>query len=240
MTPVEAGGRRSGERLADYGWRTAVRVGEDASVITFAAAAGVALVALMMVLTPGPNMIYLASRSVSQGCAAGLVSLAGVATGFGVYLLAAVLGLTAIFVAVPALFTAVKIAGAIYLGYLAWTMLRPGGRSAFDVVGHDIHRPRRLFAMGLVTNLLNPKIALMYMALIPQFIDPDRGRIWLQALILGAVQIVIAVTVNGLIVLAAAGISRFLTARPTWLKVQKYTAGTLLGGMAVKMAAEKS
>lgn len=208
-------------------------------MITFSAAAGVAFIALMMVLTPGPNMIYLASRSVSQGRAAGLVSLAGVAAGFLVYLLAAALGLAAIFVAVPALFTAVKLIGAGYLGYLAWTMLRPGGKSAFEVAGHDVHRPRRLFAMGLLTNLLNPKIALMYMALIPQFIDPDRGRIWLQALLLGAVQIVIAVTVNGLIVLAAAGISRFLTARPTWLRIQRYTAGTVLGGMAVKIAVDK-
>lgn len=208
-------------------------------MIDFSAVAGVALVALLMVLTPGPNMIYLASRSVSQGRAAGLVSLAGVATGFAVYLSAATLGLTAIFVAVPALFTAVKVAGALYLGYLAWTMLRPGGKSPFGGADQVAHRPLRLFGMGLVTNLLNPKIALMYMALIPQFIDPTRGSIWLQALLLGLVQIAIAVTVNGAIVLAAATISGFLTARPVWLRVQRYVAGTVLGGMAVKMAVDK-
>jgi threonine/homoserine/homoserine lactone efflux protein len=113
-------------------WRPGADGGEDGRVVDLPAVAGVALVALLMVLTPGPNMIYLASRSVSQGRTAGLVSLAGVAAGFAVYLLAATLGLTALFVAVPALFTAVKIAGALYLAYLAWTMLRPGGRSAFD------------------------------------------------------------------------------------------------------------
>lgn len=208
-------------------------------MITLSAVAGVAVVALLMVLTPGPNMIYLASRSVSQGRAAGLVSLAGVATGFAVYLSAATLGLTAIFVAVPALFTAVKVAGALYLGYLAWNMLRPGGKSPFGGADQVAHRPLRLFGMGLVTNLLNPKIALMYMALIPQFIDPARGSIWLQALLLGLVQISIAVTVNGAIVVAAATISGFLTARPIWLRVQRYVAGTVLGGMAVKMAVDK-
>ena len=208
-------------------------------MIDLSAVAGVALIALLMVLTPGPNMIYLASRSVSQGRAAGLVSLAGVAAGFAVYLAAATLGLTAIFVAVPALFTAVKVAGALYLGYLAWSMLRPGGKSAFGGADQVAHRPLRLFGMGLVTNLLNPKIALMYMALIPQFIDPARGPIWLQAMLLGLIQIAIAVTVNGAIVLAAATISGFLTARPVWLRVQRYLAGTVLGGMAVKMAADK-
>ncbi|GFN07863.1 hypothetical protein Smic_64190 [Streptomyces microflavus] len=92
---------------------------------------GVAMVALGMVLTPGPNMIYLVSRSITQGRRAGVVSLGGVAVGFLVYLLATNLGLSVVFIAVPELYIAVKLAGAAYLAYLAWTALRPGGVSVF-------------------------------------------------------------------------------------------------------------
>ena len=125
------------------------------------AALGVLLVALGMVLTPGPNMIYLASRAISQGRRAGLVSLTGTAVGFLCYLLAATAGLSALFAAVPAAYTAVKIAGALYLAWLAWGVLRPGGRSPFEARDLAPESDARLFGMGLLTNLLNPKIALM-------------------------------------------------------------------------------
>ncbi|HEX5567957.1 MAG TPA: LysE family translocator, partial [Streptomyces sp.] len=92
---------------------------------------GVATVALGMVLTPGPNMIYLVSRSITQGRRAGVISLGGVALGFVVYLLATNLGLSVVFVTMPGLYVAVKMAGAVYLAYLAWSALRPGGVSVF-------------------------------------------------------------------------------------------------------------
>ena len=98
-------------------------------MITLAAVGGVALVELGMALTPGPNMIHLASRAITQGRRAGLVSLSGTAVGFVCYLLAAAAGLSALFAAVPVAFTVVKLAGAAYLGYLAWGMLKPAGRS---------------------------------------------------------------------------------------------------------------
>lgn len=205
-------------------------------MVTTAAMAGVALVALTMVLTPGPNMIYLASRSISQGRRAGMMSLSGVAVGFLAYLTAASLGLTAVFFAVPALFVVIKIAGAAYLGYLAWRMLRPGGRSAFEVSELERHSSFRLFGMGFVTNILNPKIALMYVALIPQFVDPSRGPVWQQSLLLGTIQILVAVAVNAMIVLASSSISSFLTRRPVWLSIQKWLAGGILGVFAVRMA----
>jgi threonine/homoserine/homoserine lactone efflux protein len=153
-------------------------------VLTVHAVVGVAVVALGLVLTPGPNMIYLVSRSITQGL--------GVALGFGVYLAAATAGMTAIFAAVPAAYLGLKIAGAAYLLYLAWQALRPGGTNAFAPTAHPADPPRRLFVMGLVTNLLNPKIAVLYVALLPQFVDPARGSIALQSLTLGAVQIAIA------------------------------------------------
>ncbi|MGV4984337.1 LysE family translocator [Streptomyces sp. NPDC001709] len=201
---------------------------------------GVAVVALGMVLTPGPNMIYLVSRSITQGRRAGMISLGGVALGFMVYLLAANLGLSVVFLAVPELYVAVKLAGAGYLAYLAWNALRPGGISVFapQDVPHD--SPRRLFAMGLMTNLLNPKIAIMYVSLIPQFIDLDRGHVLLQGLLLGSVQIVVSIAVNLAIVLAAGTIAVFLARRPSWLKIQRWLMGTVLGGLAVSLAADTS
>ncbi|MBN9789780.1 MULTISPECIES: LysE family translocator [unclassified Pseudonocardia] len=200
------------------------------------AALGVVVIALGMVLTPGPNMVYLTSRAISQGRRAGLVSLAGTAVGFLCYLLAATAGLSALFVAVPAAYTAVKIAGALYLAWLAWGMLRPGGRSPFEARDLAPERDRRLFGMGLLTNLLNPKIALMYAALLPQFVDPADGATGSQLLQLGSVQIVVAVTVNALIVLTAASVSGFLAARPRAMTVQRWVAGTVLGGFAVRTA----
>jgi threonine/homoserine/homoserine lactone efflux protein len=183
-------------------------------------------------------MMYLVSRSITQGRRAGLVSLAGVAAGFLVYLTATNLGLSALFVAVPSLYLAVKLAGAAYLGWLAFQALRPGGVSVFEPAALPPDSNRRLFTMGLVTNLLNPKIAILYLSLIPQFIDPAAGHVLAQGFLLGAVQIVVAVTVNGLIALAAGTIAGFLSGRPVWLRVQRYLMGTVLGVLAVRMATD--
>ncbi|MEU0163846.1 LysE family translocator [Streptomyces cyaneofuscatus] len=201
---------------------------------------GVAMVALGMVLTPGPNMIYLVSRSITQGRRAGVVSLGGVAVGFLVYLLATNLGLSVVFIAVPELYIAVKLAGAAYLAYLAWTALKPGGVSVFapQEMPHD--SPRKLFTMGLMTNLLNPKIAIMYLSLIPQFINLDSGHVLFQGFVLGSVQIVVALTINLSIVLAAGSIAVFLARRPSWLKVQRYMMGTALALLAVSVALDTS
>jgi threonine/homoserine/homoserine lactone efflux protein len=209
-------------------------------MITAAALLGIAAVALGLVLTPGPNMIYLVSRSITQGRRAGMISLLGVATGFLVYLVAAVAGLTAVFSLVPEVYTALKLAGAAYLLYLAWQAIRPGGHSPFAPKALPIDSSRRLYAMGLVTNLLNPKIAILYVSLLPQFIDPGRGDVALQSLLLGVTQISIALTVNALIVLTAGTLSRFLLSRPAWLRVQRAFMGTVLGGLAVKLATDRS
>lgn len=208
-------------------------------LVSGAALLGVALIALGMVVTPGPNMVYLASRSISQGRRAGLVSLAGVALGFLVYLAAAAAGLSALFATVPGAYTAVKLAGAAYLLWLAWQMLRPGGHSPFSPREMESHSLGRLFGMGLLTNLLNPKIALMYAALIPQFIAPGHGSTWWQFLQLGSAQVLIAVTVNGLIVLTASGLADYLRGHPRVLQAQRYASGTVLGFFAVKMVTSK-
>ncbi|GAA2468462.1 lysine transporter LysE [Winogradskya humida] len=201
---------------------------------------GVAAVALGMVLTPGPNMMYLVSRSITQGRRAGIVSLGGVALGFLIYLTATSLGLAAVFVAVPELYLSVKLAGAAYLAWLAFKTLRRGGTSVFEPQDLAADSPRRLFTMGLMTNLLNPKAALMYLSLIPQFIRPDAGHVALQGFLLGSVQILISMTVNLTLVLAAGTVALFLTKRPSWLRVQRYIMGTVLGALAVKLATDRA
>jgi threonine/homoserine/homoserine lactone efflux protein len=199
---------------------------------------GFALIALGLVLTPGPNMIYLISRSIAQGPAAGIVSLGGVALGFVFYMLCAAFGITALLFAVPFAYDALRFAGAAYLLWLAWQAVKPGGRSPFQVKKLAVDSPRKLFAMGLVTNLLNPKIAMLYLALLPQFIDPAAGSVLLQSVVLGAIQIVISVSVNAMIALAAGSIALFLAQRPSWMLVQRYLMGTVLAGLAVRMAFE--
>ncbi|MDZ3991453.1 LysE family translocator [Pseudomonas sp. Teo4] len=197
-----------------------------------------ALIALGMVLTPGPNMIYLISRSICQGRVAGLISLGGVALGFVFYMLCAALGITALLMAVPFAYDALRIGGALYLLYLAWQAVKPGGRSPFQVRDLPADSPRRLFAMGFVTNLLNPKIAVMYLSLMPQFIQPGHGSVLMQSLVLGSTQIVISVVVNALIAIMAGSIAVFLAGRPLWQQVQRWLMGTVLAGLAVRMLAE--
>ncbi len=197
-----------------------------------------ALIALGMVLTPGPNMVYLISRSICQGRTAGLISLGGVALGFVFYMLCAALGITAIVMAVPYAYDALRFGGALYLLYLAWQAVKPGGRSPFQVKDLPKDSPRKLFMMGFLTNLLNPKIAVMYLSLLPQFISPDHGSVLVQSLALGFTQIVISVTVNAMIAIAAGSIAAFLASRPTWLVMQRWLMGTVLAGLAIRMATE--
>ncbi len=196
------------------------------------------LVVFGMALTPGPNMIYLVSRSISQGRIAGLISLGGVAVGYVFYVLCAAFGITALMFAVPYAYDALRVAGALYLLHLAWQAVKPGGRSPFQVRELPQDSPRKLFAMGLMTNLLNPKLAMIYLSLLPQFIHPERGSVLMQSLLLGGLQVVNGVVVNAVIVCLAGSIAAFLAGRPLWLVAQRWLMGTVLGGLAVSMATE--
>lgn len=196
------------------------------------------LVSLGMVLTPGPNMAYLTSRSICQGRKAGLISLGGVAVGFFFYMLCAAFGITALLLAVPYAYDALRFGGALYLLYLAWLAVKPGGRSPFELRNLPNDSNRKLFLMGFVTNLLNPKIAVMYLSLLPQFISAGHGSVLTQSLMLGFTQIAISLSVNTVIIIMAGSIATFLTARPVWMVFQRWLMGTVLAGLAVRMAVE--
>ena len=198
---------------------------------------------VLLVLTPGPNLLYLISRTLCQGRAAGIVSLAGTTTGFVVHILAAALGLSAVFLAVPLAYDVLRWAGAGYLLWLAWDAVR--GDSATAAGGAFAPRkladaaPWKLFRMGLLTSILNPKVALFYLALFPQFVQPSRGSVLLQSLVLGATQIVIAVVGDLMFVLSAAAIARWLGERPAWAKAQRWVLGCVFAGIAARLVLDE-
>ena len=195
-----------------------------------------ALAALGMVLTPGPNMIYLLSRSICQGRRAGFISLLGVVSAFLFHIVCAAAGLTAIFLTVPLAYTVLKYAGAAYLLWLAWQAVRPGAASPFAPRPLAPDSPGKLFRMGFLTNALNPKMAVFYLSIFPQFVRPENGHVFAHSLLLGATQMGISFTVNSGIVLTAATVASFFTRRPLWLRTQRWLMGGVLGGLAVRLA----
>jgi len=192
--------------------------------------------ALLMVLTPGPNMIYLISRSICQGRTAGVISLAGVVAGFFVHMLAAAAGLSALFLAIPFAYEILKWLGALYLLWMAWEAVKPGARSPFEAQALPADPPRKLFLMGFLTNVLNPKVAVFYLSIFPQFIVTERGSVFLQSVVLGLTQISISFAVNLLIALSAAGIAAWFARNPLWLATQRYVMGFVLAALAVRLA----
>src|SRR5450830_221712 len=190
-----------------------------------------ALAALLLVLTPGPNMMYCVSRSICQGRAAGMISLLGVATAFVVHMLAATFGLTALFLAVPLAYDLIKYLGAAYLLWMAWNALKPGGASPFQTQALPHDSNATLFRMGFLTNLLNPKAAMFYMSFLPQFIHAEHGNVMLQ--------IAVSFSVNGLLILTASAIAGFFANNPGWMRAQRYVMGLTLGALAFRLALDQ-
>ncbi|MDM0117106.1 LysE family translocator [Variovorax sp. J22R133] len=194
------------------------------------------LAALLLVLTPGPNMIYCVSRTLCQGREAGFYSLAGVLLGFVVHLSTAALGLTAVLLAVPLAFDAIRMAGAAYLLWMAWQAVKPGGVAPFEARLLPQDSPGKLFRMGFFTNVLNPKVAMFYLSFFPQFLHPDRGSVLLQSVQLGAVQIGVSTVVNTGLVRGAAAITAVLSQSRGWLLAQRYVMGSVLAALAARVA----
>lgn len=213
--------------------------GGDTTLISLGTLIAYGIVSLGMVCSPGPNMIYLISRSIAQGRKAGLISLLGVVLGFVVYLIASMLGLIAIFNTVPVIYTVMKWTGAAYLLWLAWKTIKPGSASILEPIALPDEKPKKLFLMGFLTNLLNPKIAVLYISLLPQFQNPEKGSLLAQSAILGLTQILISFTVNLLIVLTASKIAGWFGKRPTWLNAQRWVMSGVLTGLAVKLVVQR-
>jgi threonine/homoserine/homoserine lactone efflux protein len=154
-------------------------------------------------LTPGPNMGWLALVAMGRGRIAGMAAVAGVTLGLSVWMVAAAFGLTSVLLAFPGLYQAVRWAGVAFLLWLAWEAWAGAGQIAPDAEP-DRRTLGGLFLRGLTGNLLNPKAAVFYVALLPTFMRPDHGSPLGQALTLGGLHLVVAVVVHSLIVLGAA------------------------------------
>lgn len=199
-----------------------------------------ALAALVLVISPGPNMIYLISRSITQGRTAGLISLSGVICGFLFHIIMVSFGLTAILFAVPFAYTVLKTLGVLYLLYLAWQAVKPGSKGIFEAKKDlPVDGPAKLFRMGFLTNVLNPKVAVFYLSFFPQFIRPSYGSVLTQSLMLGITQMLISFSVNFIIVLSAARVAVWFARKPQWVRIQKWFMASVLTALAARMALDK-
>ena len=195
------------------------------------------LLNMSFALIPGPDVVCILTNSVARGVAAGMKVCLGIACGALVHVAAASLGLTAFLAAVPTAFLAVKAAGAVYLMWLGWQMLRhPVAVSA----GAPASRWSSPFAQGALSNVLNPKVAIFFLAILPQFIDPARGHPGLQAVVLGLVSIASGTAVN-LCTAALGGRARqWLLRRPRVFQRFQQAAGAALVGLGIKVALERA
>ena len=193
------------------------------------------LAALLLLLTPGPAVLYIVARSIDQGRRAGLVSMLGVHVGTLVHVAAAAAGLSAVLAASAMAFSAVKFLGAAYLIYLGIRRIlaRPAASAAGTVHGR---RLRRAFLDGVVVNVLNPKTALFFLAFLPQFVDVSRGRVGAQVLVLGLVFVALGLITDGGYALTAGTAAGWLRGHPRFLASERWISGVMYIGLGVAAA----
>ena len=198
------------------------------SIITF----GVASVALLLI--PGPAVIYILNRSVSDGREVGLAAVAGLELGNMVHVVAASAGLSAVLATSATAFNTVKWLGAGYLVFVGvrTLLMRPATMSG-DSTSVTL---KRSFTQGVVVNTLNPKVALFFVSYLPQFIDADKGAAWSQALVLGTVFVLIGCCTDGMYALTASALRNKLLTGRTLPIVQRYVAGTVFVALGVMAA----
>jgi threonine/homoserine/homoserine lactone efflux protein len=187
---------------------------------------------IVLLVIPGPAVLFIVARSGSQGRRAGLVSVLGVHTASIVHVLAAVAGLSAVVVASSIAFTAVKVVGGFYLIVLGVKSLRSARRSA-EVVTPTVRPVKRLFAEAFVVSLLNPKVALFFLAFLPQFVQRGHGPIWTQTLVLGAIYIVLGLCSDSVYATIGARLGTRLSGRASQLRATRYAEGGILVGLGV-------
>lgn len=199
-----------------------------------------AVACLALASIPGPDMLLIASRSATQGRAAGFATLAGIQTGTYCHTLACALGLAQLFVVVPTAYSVVRYVGAAYLLYLAFKAFRAKSSAFCPVVGGQHFSIFLVFRQGLLTNLLNPKMALFVLALFPQFVRPSGGPVVWQMLVLATILNVIGGLVNGLVILTASQIAKTLSRRLKIQRLSNYLLGSVFAGLALRLAYEES
>jgi threonine/homoserine/homoserine lactone efflux protein len=189
---------------------------------------------LALNLTPGPDMLFCFANGVNRGRAAGAVAALGIGAGTLVHTVAAALGLAGLLLASPLAFDIVRYAGAAYLVWLAWKTLRavPLGASG------AVPEPRslwRVFGHGAITNILNPKVALFFLAFLPQFVDPNAGPVALQVFVLGMLINLSGTLVNLAVGTGAGGLGSLLARNPAIARVQQYVTASIFLGLAARL-----
>jgi threonine/homoserine/homoserine lactone efflux protein len=206
-------------------------------VIPNAASIGVFCVAaVLLLLTPGPAVLYVVARSIEQGRIAGLASVCGITTGTLIHVLAATLGLSALLASSALAFAVVKYAGAGYLIYIG--VRRILNRTETPAAHNGLPRRSlaRLYRDGLVVNLLNPKTALFFLAFLPQFVDPSRSAVPLQIAFLGLLFTLMGFTSDGLYALVAGTAGRWVRGKGRYLRWERYLTGGVFIGLGVTAA----
>ena len=206
-------------------------------VIPSAASIGVfSIAAVLLLLTPGPAVLYIVARSVEQGRIAGLASVCGITTGTLVHVLAAALGLSALLASSALAFAVVKYAGAAYLIYIGVRRIL----TRTDVQTSQLKVPKRslgrLYRDGFLVNLLNPKTALFFLAFLPQFIDPSRGAVAAQITFLGLLFTLMGLTSDSLYALIAGAAGRWVKRSGRYLRWERYVTGSVFIGLGVTAA----
>jgi threonine/homoserine/homoserine lactone efflux protein len=192
--------------------------------------------ALALNLTPGPDMMYVTARSVSDGRRTGVVAAFGIGAGTLVHIAALALGLAALLAAVPLAYDALRIAGAIYLVLIGvQLLLRP--RRAAEVATLPPSSLATVFAQAVLTNVLNPKVALFFLAFLPQFVDPAAGPALAQIVLLGLLFDIQGTVVNVAVALLASGTTRRLRANARAVSVLQWLTGALFVALGVRLAA---
>lgn len=189
---------------------------------------------IVLALTPGPDSIFVLAQSALHGRLAGLCVTLGLCTGLLAHTTAVAIGLSAIFATSALAFTVLKIVGAAYLLYLAYRAFQTGGASmaAEETVDIDL---RRLYARGVIMNITNPKVAIFFLAFLPQFADPERSGLTFQLLVLGAVFILTTLAVFGLIAWFSGFIGECLKGSHRAQTVFNRIAGCVFAALAVRL-----
>jgi threonine/homoserine/homoserine lactone efflux protein len=206
-------------------------------VVPSAASIGLfAVAATLLLLTPGPAVLYIVARSIEQGRIAGLASVFGITTGTLVHVLASTLGLSALLVSSALAFALVKYAGAAYLIYMGVRRIL----SRTDRPAAPMQLPKRslgrLYRDGFIVNLLNPKTALFFLAFLPQFVDPARGAVPFQIAFLGLLFTLMGLTSDGLYALIAGSAGRWVKRRSVFLDWERYITGSVFIGLGLTAA----
>ena len=190
---------------------------------------------LLVVIAPGPDNILAISRGLSQGCVAAVLSSIGAGLGIMFHTVAAALGLTLVIQASPAAFWVVKLAGAAYLLWLGYKALRARNLISFAPAGKQ--SLRRVFATGLLSNVLNPKPGLFVLAFVPQFVSSERGSVSTQMLVYGAIFAVLTAVIFSILGSYAARLSGWLARRPQAVKALNFGAGATFVASGISILA---